>query len=329
MRARVVAAALLLLGLAVAARAATDPLPSWRDGAAKRRIVAFVRAVSTEGGPEYVPTAERNAVFDNAGTLWSEQPAYVQLLFAIDRVRALAPQHPEWRERPAFRAAIDGDMAALAATGEHGLLELVMATHAGMTSEQFAAVVGEWLASARHPTRGRPYTELVYQPMLELLAYLRANGFQTWIVSGGGVEFVRAFAEPRYGVPPSQVVGSRIRTVYELRDGQPAVVRLAEVDFIDDKAGKPVGIHAAIGRRPIAAFGNSDGDFEMLEWTTAGPGARLGMLLHHDDGAREVAYDRASSVGRLARGLDEAPARGWTVISMRDDWQRVFPEEQR
>lgn len=326
---RVLETLTLLAILAATALPAAEPLPSWRDGAAKRRIVDFVRAVTTPGSPGYVLPAERIAVFDNDGTLWSEQPLYVQFQFAIDRVRVLAPQHPEWRDRPPLRAALAGDLPALAASGEGGVVELVTATHGGMTSEQFATVVGDWLASARHPTRGRPYTELVYQPMLELLDYLRANGFQTWIVTGGGVEFVRAFAEPRYGVPPHQVIGSTVRTAYEVRDGVPSLVRLAEIDFVDDRAGKPVGIQAAIGRRPIAAFGNSDGDFEMLEWTTAGAGARLGMLVHHDDAEREVAYDRAAAVGRLARGLDEAPARGWTVISMRDDWHRVFPEEHR
>lgn len=321
---RVLLVAALLL-VATAAGAASDPLPSWRDGAARARVVAFVRAVTAPRSKDYVAPADRIAVFDNDGTLWSEQPAYFQLLFAIDRVTALAPRHPEWQERQPFRAALDGDLPALAASGEKGLLELVMATHAGMTSGEFARIVADWLATARHPTLGRKYTDLVYQPMLELLRYLRANGFQTWIVSGGGIELLRAFAEARYGVPPHQVVGSSVKTVYELRDGRPAIVRLAEIDFIDDKAGKPVGIHAFIGKRPIAAFGNSDGDFEMLEWTTTGPGPRLGVLVHHDDAAREFAYDRASPVGRLARGLDEGPRRGWTILSMRDDWRTIYP----
>jgi phosphoserine phosphatase len=323
------------VGAALALVAATafgqgnDPLPSWNDGAAKARIVGFVQAVTEQGGRDHVPPADRIAVFDNDGTLWSEQPAYFQLLFAIDRVRALAPKHPEWRSKQVFRAAIDGDYKSLAAAGEKGLLELVMASHAGMTSDEFAAVVKQWLATARHPVLKRPYTDLVYQPMLELMQYLRANGFRTYIVSGGGVEFLRAFAEERYGVPPEHVVGSSIKTKYEVRDGKPAIVRVAEIDFIDDKAGKPVGIHKFIGKRPIAAFGNSDGDFQMLEWVTSGPGARLGMLVHHDDAEREFAYDRASHVGRLVRGLDEGAARGWSIASMKRDWKRVYPPEAK
>jgi len=308
-----------------AAGVRADPLPSWNEGPARQAIVAFVEAVTKQGGPDFVAPAERIAVFDNDGTLWSEQPMYVQLAFILDRVKALAPQHPEWREREPFASALRGDLAAVAATGEHGLLELLMATHAGNTSEEFARMVEGWLASARHPTLGRPYTECAYQPMLELLAYLRASGFKTFIVSGGGVEFMRPFTERVYGVPPEQVIGSSIQTRYEIRDGRPVIVRLPAVDFVDDKAGKPVGIHKFIGRRPLAAFGNSDGDFEMLEWTTSGPGPRLGLLLHHDDGAREVAYDRKSSFGRLGRGLDEAPTRGWQLVSMKNDWKLVFP----
>jgi phosphoserine phosphatase len=311
--------------LATPASAQPDPLPSWRDGAARARIVAFVQAVTTPGGADYVDPEDRIAVFDNDGTLWSEQPAYFQLLFAIDRVKALAPRHPEWKTQQPFRAVLEGDMKTLAAAGEKGVLQLVMATHAGMTADQFAAVVRDWLATARHPTLGRPYTELVYQPMLELLAYLRANGFKTYIVSGGGVEFVRAFSQARYGIPPEQVVGSSIRTKYEVRDGKPVIVRLPEIDFIDDKSGKPIGIHKFIGRRPLAAFANSDGDYEMLQWTTAAPGARLGVIIHHDDATREVAYDRQSHVGRLARALDDAPSNGWTVVSVKDDWKSLYP----
>ena len=303
-----------------------DPLPSWNDGAAKVRIIAFVEAVTDADGKDHVAPADRIAVFDNDGTLWSEQPMYVQLAFALDRVKALAPQHPEWKDQQPFKAALEGDMKSLAQSGEHGLLELVMATHAGNTTEEFAAIVKDWLAEARHPKTGRPYTETVYQPMLELLAYLRDNGFKTFIVSGGGIEFMRPWAEQVYGVPPEQVIGSSIKTKYEVRDGKPVLVRLPEIDFIDDKAGKPVGINQHIGRRPIAAFGNSDGDFQMLEWTTAGPGPRLGLIVHHDDAEREYAYDRQSPIGRLARGLDEAPQRGWVVVSMRSDWARVFPE---
>jgi phosphoglycolate phosphatase-like HAD superfamily hydrolase len=322
-------AALVALAAVSAASAQTDPLPSWNDGPARARIVGFVQAVTEEGGKDYVPPADRIAVFDNDGTLWSEQPAYFQLLFAIDRVKALAPKHPEWKTKQPFKAVLEGDMKALAASGEKGLLELIMATHANLTSDEFAQIVRDWLATARHPKLKRPYTDLVYQPMLDLLAYLRANGFQTWIVSGGGIEFVRVFSEARYGVPPQQVVGSSVKTKYEVRGGKPAIVRLPQIDFIDDKAGKPVGIQRFIGKRPIAAFGNSDGDFEMLEWTTSAPGARLGLIVHHDDAEREFAYDRNSHIGRLARGLDEGPKRGWTIVSMRNDWRSVYPPEKR
>jgi phosphoserine phosphatase len=322
-------AAVLLAALAAPALAQSDPLPSWNDGPAKARILAFVQAVTEPGGKSYVAPADRIAVFDNDGTLWSEQPAYFQLMFAIDRVKALAPRHPEWKTQQPFKAVLEGDMKALAASGEKGLLQLIMATHAGMTSDEFDATVRQWLATAKHPTLKRPYTELVFQPMLELLAYLRAQGFRTYIVSGGGVEFLRVFAQERYGIPPEQVIGSSIKTKYELRDGKPVIVRLAEIDFIDDKAGKPVGIHKFIGKRPIAAFGNSDGDFQMLEWTTSGPGPSLGVIVHHDDATREFAYDRNSSVGRLARALDEAPARRWTVLSVRSDWKQVYPAAGR
>ena len=318
---RVVAA---LAAALVAAAAAAQPLPSWNDGPAKRAIVQFVTDATTPGHPAFVPAAERIAVFDNDGALWSEQPMYFQLAFAIDRVRALAPAHPEWKDTQPFKAALEGDVKALAASGERGLLELVMATHAGITSDEFALVVREWAETARHPTLRRPYTELTYAPMRELLEYLRAGGFKTYIVSGGGVEFLRVFAEKLYGVPPEQVIGSSIKTRYEVRDGGPVIVRLPEIDFIDDKAGKPVGIHKFIGRRPIAAFGNSDGDFEMLEWTTSGPGRRLGLIVRHDDEVREFAYDRASAIGRLDRALDEAGRRGWVVVSMKTDWRVVF-----
>ncbi|MFZ1413328.1 MAG: HAD family hydrolase [Defluviicoccus sp.] len=307
--------------------AADEPLPSWNAGAAKTAIVEFVTAVSTEGGPDYVAPAERIAVFDNDGTLWVEQPFYTQLAFALDRVKALAPQHPEWREREPFRAALAGDMKAVAASGEKGLVELVMATHAGTTTEEFAAIVSDWLKTARHPRLQRPYTELIYQPMLEVLTYLRANGFKTYIVSGGGIEFMRPWTEAVYGVPPEQVIGSSIKTKFEIRDGTPILLRLPEIDFIDDKAGKPVGIHKFIGRRPIAAFGNSDGDLQMLQWTTSGSGRRFGLIVHHDDGEREYAYDRDSHIGRLDKVLDAAPAAGWTVVSMRNDWKMIFPSK--
>jgi hypothetical protein len=315
---------LLAAAAGLASAQPADPLPSWSDGHARARIVAFVRAVTEQGGREFVAPAERIAVFDNDGTLWAEQPAYFQLLFALDRVKALASQHPEWKGKQPFKSALEGDMKALAASGEKGLLTLVMATHAGMTPEEFRQTARDWLATARHPKFKRPYTGLVYQPMLELLAYLRANGFKTFIVSGGGIEFVRAWSEEVYGIPPEQVVGSSIKTRYVVRDGAPALVRQPAVNFIDDKAGKPVGILQHIGRRPIAAFGNSDGDFEMIEWTTAGAGPRFGLIVHHDDAEREFAYDRKSHVGRLARGLDEGPRRGWTIVSMKKDWKQVF-----
>jgi phosphoglycolate phosphatase-like HAD superfamily hydrolase len=305
---------------------AADPLPSWNDGNARRAILSFVARVTKQGGPDYLPPSERIAVFDNDGTLWSEQPMYVQLAFAIDRVKALAPSHPEWKTTQPFKAVLEGDAKALADSGERGLIQLVMATHAGTTTEEFEQVVRTWMAAARHPTTGRPYTEMVYQPMLELLAYLRANGFKTFIVSGGGVEFMRPWTERVYGIPPEQVIGSSVRTKYEVRGGTPVLARLPELNFIDDKEGKPVGIHERIGRRPIAAFGNSDGDFQMLEWATSGGGPRFALLVHHDDAAREAAYDRESHIGHLARGLDEAGARGWVIASMKHDWESVFPE---
>ena len=314
----------LLAGCAAPVRAA-DPLPSWNDGAARQSIVAFVAKVTREGTAGYVPPAERIAVFDNDGTLWSEQPVYVQLAFALDRVKALAPRHPEWQTQEPFASLLKGDVAGAFAGGEKAVAQIVMATHAGTTTEEFATIVKDWLATARHPVTGRPYTGMVYQPMLELLGYLRANGFRTFIVSGGGIEFMRPWTEQVYGIPPEQVVGSSIRTKYELRDGEPVLVRLPELDFIDDKAGKPVGIHQHVGRRPILAVGNSDGDFEMLEWTTAGEGPRLGVIVHHDDSAREYAYDRKSHIGRLDRGLDEAGRRGWVLVSMKDDWRTIYP----
>jgi len=305
--------------------AATDPLQSWNDGDAKQSILGFVARVTDPASPDFVPEAERIATFDNDGTLWAEKPVYFQLLFAIDRVKALAPDHPEWATKQPFKAVIENDMESLHAAGEHGLIELVMATHAEMTTDEFELIASEWLATATHPTTGRPFTEMVYQPMLEVLDYLRANGFKTFIVSGGGIEFMRPWTEAVYGIPPEQVVGSSIKTVFEVRDGEPVLVRLPELNFIDDKEGKPVGINSHIGRRPIAAFGNSDGDFQMLEWTTAGSGARLGVLVHHTDAEREWAYDRESAVGRLDQGLDEAGARGWIVVSMKDDWNSIFP----
>jgi phosphoglycolate phosphatase-like HAD superfamily hydrolase len=305
---------------------AQDQLPSWNDTAPKKAIVAFVERVTKQGAPDFVPPAERIATFDNDGTLWAEQPIYFQLAFALDRVKALASQHPEWRDTQPFKAVLEGDHAALAAAGEKGLLEIVAATHAGMTTEEFAKIVADWLAIARHPRFNRPYTDFVYQPMLELLAYLRANGFKTFIVSGGGIEFMRVFADRVYGIPPEQVVGSSGVTKFQMGpDGKPVLTKEPKVEFIDDGPGKPVGINRFIGRRPVLAFGNSDGDQQMLQWTAAGSGARFMGLVHHTDGEREWAYDRNSHIGRLDKALDEASQRGWTIVSMKSDWNRVFP----
>ncbi len=310
---------------ATASAPAADPLPSWNDGATKKAIVDFVGRVTRQGGPDFVPQAERIATFDNDGTLWAEQPLYFQFLFALDRVKALAPQHPEWKQKQPFKGVLEGDTKAVMASGERGILGLMAATHTGNTSEEFEKIVSDWIATARHPKSNRPYTEMVYQPMLEVLAYLRANGFKTFIVSGGGVEFMRPWVERVYGIPPEQVVGSRAKVKYEVRNGVPVLARLAEIDHIDDKAGKPVGIHQVIGRRPIAAFGNSDGDFEMLEYVTSGSGPRFGLIVHHTDADREWAYDRTSHIGQLSRGLDEAPKRGWIIADMKNDWKTVFP----
>jgi len=306
--------------------AGRDPLPSWNDTKPKQEIIAFVERVTKEGSPDFVPVPERIATFDNDGTLWAEQPIYFQALFIFDRIKALVPEHPEWKEREPFASLLKGDIKAVAAGGEKTAMELLMATHANMTSEEFEVVVRDWLATARHPKTGRPYTEMVYQPMLELLGYLRANGFKTFIVSGGGVEFMRAWAEKVYGIPPEQIIGSSIKTKFEIREGKPVLMRLPEINFIDDKEGKPVGIQQHIGHRPIAAFGNSDGDQQMLEWTMAGSGARFALLVHHTDAEREWAYDRKSHVGRLDKALDEAQTKGWTVVSMKDDWRTIFPK---
>jgi hypothetical protein len=315
--------ALVFVVLAIAQTA--DPLPSWNDGNAKLSIIAFVAKVTKEGSPDYVPPAERIATFDNDGTLWAEQPMYFQLIFALDRVKALAPQHPEWKDNEPFASLLKGDVKTALAGGEHSILEIVMATHAGMTTEEFDKDVKNWLATAKHPTTKRPYTEMVYQPMLEVLAYLRANGFKTFIVSGGGIEFMRPWTEKVYGIPPEQVVGSSIKTKFEMRDGKPVLVRFPELNFLDDKGDKPVGIQQYIGRRPIAAFGNSDGDLQMLQWTTAGQGPRFALYVHHTDAKREWAYDRESSIGRLDKGLDEAQAKGWTVVDMKQDWKVIYP----
>jgi hypothetical protein len=274
-----------------------------------------------------VAPPERVAVFDNDGTLWAEQPMYIQLAFALDRIKALAPQHPEWMTRQPFKGVLEGDLKAIEASGEAGLMQILAASHTGMTTEEFETVVTRWIGSARHPGTGRRYDEMIYQPMLDVLTYLRANGYKTFIVSGGGVEFLRPWVERVYGVPPEQVVGSRVKVKYEVRNGTPVLLRLPEVDLIDDKAGKPVGIHQVIGRRPTIAFGNSDGDFEMLEWTTSAKGPRLGAIVHHTDAAREWAYDRDSHVGQLVRGLDEGPKRGWVIVDMKRDWSAIYPRQ--
>ncbi|HXJ88422.1 MAG TPA: HAD family hydrolase [Candidatus Binatia bacterium] len=306
------------------ARAQTDPLPSWNDTGPKKAIIAFVGKVTKNGTPDFVPIDERIATFDNDGTLWVEQPMYVQLAFVLDRVRQLAPAHPGWATTQPFEGVLDGNVKAVAATGEKGLMQLVAATHSGMTVEQFQKTVTDWLATARHPRFKHPYDECIYQPMLELLSYLRTNGFKTYIVSGGGIEFMRPWTKEAYGVPPEQVVGSSIKTKFILVDGKPDLLRLSEINFIDDKEGKPIAINQFIGRRPIAAFGNSDGDQPMLEWTASGSGPRLLLLVHHTDAEREYSYDRESSFGKLDKALDEANARGWVVVDMKKDWNRIF-----
>ncbi len=306
---------------------AADALPSWNDGPAKDSVVRFIARVTKAGSPDFVPPAERIAVFDNDGTLWAEQPVYFQAFFMADRLKALAPRHPEWKAQEPFASLLKGDLKAALGGGERAAAQLLMATHAGLTSEEFKTNVRDWIAAAKHPKTGRRLTEMVYQPMLELLRYLRANGFKTFIVTGGGIEFVRPWSERVYGIPPEQVIGSSIKMQFELRDGQPVLARLPEMNFVDDGPGKPVGIQMHIGRRPLAAFGNSDGDLQMLQWTAAGPGPRLCLYVHHTDLGREWAYDRASSIGRLDKGLDEAWAKGWTVVDMKADWKRVFAFE--
>lgn len=304
---------------------ASEELPSWNDGQAKSAIVQFVRDVTDKGSDKFVPPSARIATFDNDGTLWIEQPVYVQLAFALDRVKTLAPQHPEWREKEPFKSILAGNLPGFLAQGKAALIELIGETHAGMSPEEFDTIVKDWLNRAKHPRFKRPYTELVYQPMLELLAYLRNNGFKTYIVSGGGVEFMRAFSEQIYGIPPEQVVGSTCKMKFELQDGLPSIIRQPSIDFIDDKDGKPVGIQKFIGRRPIAAFGNSDGDLQMLQWTAAAPGPRFCLYVHHTDCDREYAYDRKSNVGQLDKGLDEARRLGWIVVDMKKDWKKIFP----
>ncbi|HEX3857443.1 MAG TPA: HAD family hydrolase [Verrucomicrobiae bacterium] len=321
-----VLSAIAAFDLSSYAFAQIDPLPSWNDGAAKKSITDFVVKVTTASSPDFVPMPERIATFDNDGTLWCEQPLYTQLFFALDRVKALAPQHPEWKTNEPFASLLKGDVKAALAGSEHGILEIVEATHAGMTTDEFNQTVKDWIATAKNPVLKRPYTECVYQPMLELMAYLRANGFKTFIVSGGGIEFMRPWTEQVYGVPPEQIIGSSGKLQYEMQDGKPVLVKLPEIDFIDDKDGKPIGIQEHTGRRPIAAFGNSDGDRQMLEWTQAGGGARLIMLVHHDDKAREFEYGAKSHIGTFSDALmAEAKDKNWNVISMKDDWKQIFP----
>jgi phosphoserine phosphatase len=302
-----------------------DPLPSWNDGDARTAIITFVTKVTTPGLPTFVAPENRVATFDNDGTLWSEQPIYFQFQFALDRVKALAPQHPEWKDQEPFNHILAGDMKAFVAGGEKAMLTVLAVTHSGMTTDEFSRIVNEWFTTARHPKTGRPYHEMVYQPMLEVLAYLRANDFKTFIVSGGGVEFMRTFAEKAYGIPRDQVVGSQGKLKYELRDGIPVLVKLPETQFIDDGPGKPAAIQACIGRRPIAAFGNSDGDLQMLEWTTAGGASTFALIVHHTDAEREWAYDRKSSVGQLDEALDVATEKKWAVVDMKKDWKVIHP----
>lgn len=303
-----------------------DPLPSWNEGQSKKAIRGFVKSVTGKNGNAFIKEEDRIAVFDNDGTLWVEQPAYTQFLFAIDRVKALAPKHPEWKNLEPYKSILEGNTEGLKAGGKKAVVELLKATHAGMSTEEFAEIVEDWISTARHPRLNRPYTRCIYQPMLELIDYLKANGFKVFIVSGGGIEFMRPWSDSVYGVPPAQVIGSRIKTRYEVRDGKPLLIRLPELDFMDDREGKPAGIHEHIGRRPLAAFGNSDGDFQMLEWTTSGRDPAFGLIVHHDDAEREYAYDRESIVGKLDRASTEAPQRGWIVVSMKNDWNRIFPE---
>jgi phosphoglycolate phosphatase-like HAD superfamily hydrolase len=306
---------------------AEDPLPSWNDGAAKASIVDFVARVTDAKSPDYVRPEKRIATFDNDGTLWSEQPYYFQVDFALDQIRALAPQHPEWRDKEPFKSVLSGDIKGVLSGGMQNLIALVIATHSGMTTEEFDSTAREWLATKRHSKTNRLFTEMVFQPMLELLAYLRANGFKTFIVSGGGIEFMRAFAEIAYGVPPEQVIGSSGKLKFEMRTDGPVLTKQPEIAVIDDTVEKPTVIQNHIGRRPIASFGNSDGDLEMLQWTAAGKGAHFAMLVHHTDDTREWAYDRKSPIGKLDKALDEARARGWTVADMKNDWRRIFPFE--
>jgi len=327
-RAAVVIGLMVLLAMPGTAPAQSDPLPSWNESTAKQSIFTFIQTITDRASPQFVPPEQRIATFDNDGTLWSEQPIYFQVAFALDRVKALAPKHPEWKTKQPFKAVLDGDMKAVAASGTKGIAQLFMATHTGMTTDEFTKIVADWIATAQHPRFKRPYTDVVFQPMIELLTYLRANGFKTYIVSGGTIEFMRPWTERTYGIPPEQVVGTSFLTTYKLgTDGKPMLLRQPKIDFIDDGPGKPVGIQKFIGRRPLLAFGNSDGDQQMLQWTAAGDGARFMGIVHHTDDVREWAYDRQSHVGRLDKALDEAKGRGWTIVDMKADWKRIFAFE--
>ena len=305
----------------------TDPLPSWNDVQSKKDIIAFVNTITDSTNANFVKPEDRIITFDNDGTLWSEQPAYFQLFFAIDRIKAMAADHPEWQKDKILKAAIDGDMKTLASEGEKGLMKIIMVSHVGMTTDEFAQIVQDWIATAKHPVTGKSYKKMVYQPMLEVINYLKANQCKVFIVSGGGIEFMRPWTQEVYGIPAEQVVGSSIKTKFELREGKPVLVRLPEIDFIDDKEGKPIGIHTHIGKKPIASFGNSDGDLAMLQWAASGDKARLMVYIHHTDAEREYAYDRGSSIGNFDKGWDEAKAKNWTIVDMKSDWNSIYPKE--
>ncbi len=305
----------------------TDPLPSWNDGTSKEAIMSFVTEASSEGAAGYILPENRIAVFDNDGTLWSEQPYYFQLQYAIDFIKENSPEHPEWSSSENVQHILDGDLQSFFEGGEHALLEVVMLSHSGMTSDEFSESVRKWLATAQHPKTGQPYNQMIFQPMLELLDYLRANDFKTFIVSGGGIDFLRVWGEEAYGIPPYQVVGSSIKAKYDASGDEPVIIKVPEINFIDDKEGKPVGIHQHIGKRPVMAVGNSDGDYAMLQYATTGQGPRLGVLIHHTDSIREYAYDRQSAIGNLVRGLDDASANGWLIVDMAEDWVHVYPFE--
>ena len=305
-----------------------DPLPSWNEGETKTAVIAYVQAVTESNSPDFIPVKDRIATFDNDGNLWSEQPAYFQLFFAIDRVKAMAADHPEWASEQPFKAVLENDMESLAKQGEHGLIQLVMATHSGNTTEEFKADVQDWIKTALHPTKKVTYDQLVYQPMLELLAYLRANDFKTYIVSGGGVDFMRAFVTEIYGIPEEQIIGSRIKTAFEYNDGNPVIKRLPELEFIDDKEGKPLNIQKIIGKKPVFSSGNSDGDLQMMQWAASNKHKSFMLYVHHTDAEREWAYDRESHIGKLDKGLDQALKDGWTVIDMKNDWMIIYPFEK-